>query len=150
MGLPLNLRFGMNRQEYLDTIASVLRQSGLLETESSSPEDELEFDFIFSKLVMHINPVFTKEDRLYQLEMSIKQDHPENLVEDHVRQMVDFYVNNNPNYQSFAKYTIDHEFFFATKGNQLIVPYRSKGLLVFFNVPHMPEDQFKGTTVNQR
>ena len=135
----------MNQQEYLDTISSVLKQSGLTDADLPSVEKGLEHDFVFPKLTIHINPVFTKDNGLYQLEMSVKQDNPDNFVEDPVRQMADFYVNNSTNYQSFTKYTIDHTFFFATKDNQLIVADRSKGLLLFFNVPQMPEDQYKKT-----
>lgn len=143
MSLPLNLRFGMSKQEYIDSISSVVKQSGLSGIEVPSNENNLGFDFKFPKLTMHVNPIFSAKDILYQLEMTLTpadlNDNKENLV----RQMMDFYLGNRTNYNSFEKYTIDNSLYYFIKGNQLVAPDMGKGLLLFFNVPQMPESLYK-------
>lgn len=143
MQLPLNLKFGMSQQEYLDSMTVVLTKSGLIPPEKPTLEKGLIFDIPFQKLTLHINPGFTAEDKLYQLEMSIAHNSSENAIEVPVRQLIDFYVGNNGYYQDFGHYTIDHQLFFAAKGNHLIIPDRKKALLLFVNVPQIPEEQYK-------
>lgn len=140
--LPLNLRFGMSQQEYKDTIFSVLKQVGGSNEKFPKFENGLGCDFVFANIALHVNPVFTPNDKLYQLEMFIDQNSIDNQIEDPVRQLMEFYVAKNPLYESFEKYTIDYKFYFAKKGNHLIVPDKSNSLLLFFNVPQIPEKQY--------
>lgn len=142
MNLPFNLKFGMTKEQYIDCIKNVLEKSGLPVNNAPSVENGLLFDFKLPQLTIHLDPVFTEKNGLYQLVLSIKQDLTSNSVEDPVRQLVDFYFDKNSNYKSFKRYTIGHKLFFATKDNQFVLPERSKGFLYFLNVPQVPEEFF--------
>lgn len=138
--LPLGLKFGLNREEVQAQMNEVLKmlgkENGLDNNEATEDKPDYEFSFD-SGIIFTLSPKYNEKGGLYQIQLSTNDKSKKAL-----QGLTDFYVNNNPTYQTFDKHRIRENLYYAIKDNFLITFDSTTGILYYTNVPEIPQEEF--------